>query len=299
MATVVTGGAGFIGSNLVRRLIKDGNNVTVIDNLHTGSKENLTGVNVNFINANSGDGVKQLKERVEKMFHQGVYSSSPMYKNDPTLLGKVVDEFIKVLEYCRKNETKLVFASTSSMYGGYEPPHNEKLEVRVTDYYTEGRYYFERLAELYHKLYGMNIVGLRYFSVYGPYEQAKKQYANLITQFLWDMKQGKSPVVYGDGEQKRDFTYVDDIVEGNLLAMNSKKHGNYNLGTGVTTTVNDMIKILNQKMNTNIEPKYIENKVKNYVTVTRADTSKSERELGFRAKISLEKGIEKIIQFYS
>src|SRR3990167_5412636 len=106
------------------------------------------------------------------------------------------------------------------MYSGQKPPHRENMKVEVTDFYTEGRYEMERLSQLYHQLYGVKSIGLRYFSVYGPHEESKKTYANLISQFLWALQKDEPPEVYGDGEQTRDFTYVEDIVEANILALN-------------------------------------------------------------------------------
>jgi UDP-glucose 4-epimerase len=157
----------------------------------------------------------------------------------------------------------------------------------------------ERLAELYHKLHGIQIAGLRYFSVYGPHERAKKGYANLITQFLWAMKKGEKPVLFGDGTQTRDFTFVDDIVEANILAMGYSGFGVFNVGTGKNTTLNDIVQILNRKLGTSLEPVYEPNRIKNYVMHTQADTSKTAKELGFKAKVGLDEGIGKLIEYYS
>jgi len=157
----------------------------------------------------------------------------------------------------------------------------------------------ERLAKLYHELYGLQSVGLRYFSVYGPHEEAKKNYANLITQFLWAMKKGERPIIFGDGSQTRDFTFVDDIVEANILASKYKGFGVFNAGTGKSASLNDVVKILNSKLKTNLEPEYKSNTIKNYVQHTLADTSKAKKELGFSAKVKLETGIERLISYYS
>jgi UDP-glucose 4-epimerase len=142
----------------------------------------------------------------------------------------------------------------------------------------------------------MQIIGLRYFSVYGPHEENKKSYANLISQFMWAIRKGEQPIVYGDGSQKRDFTYVDDIVEANMLAMKSAIGlGVFNAGTGKAIAINEMIELLNRKMGTNLKPKYIPNPISNYVHYTLADTKKAEKELGFKAKVSLEEGIAKLV----
>ncbi len=142
----------------------------------------------------------------------------------------------------------------------------------------------------------MKIIGLRYFSVYGPHEKSKGKYANLVSQFLWAMMEGKQPVIYGDGAQTRDFTYVEDVVRANLLAMKSDVNfGIYNVGTGKTYTLNQLVGILNQKLGILLSPQYVENKIKNYVQATLADTAKAKKELGFEAKISLEEGIDRLI----
>jgi len=297
MEVLVTGGAGFVGSNLVERLVKDGHNVSVIDNLNSGSEQNLENVKgkITFIKGRAGE-LERFGKKFEVIYHQGAYSSSPMYKQNPLFLSEVIEDFIKILEYAKKNGTKIVFASSSSVYNGLLPPHREDMELKITDYYTEGRIWMERLAMLYHNLYGVKVIGLRYFSVYGPHENAKKQYANLITQFLWAIDKNEPIVVFGDGKQTRDFTYVDDVVEANLLAANSNNGcGVYNVGTGKNYTINEMINMLEKQTGKKTRIEHIENKIKNYVQETLADVTKAEKELGFRANISLEEGIAKII----
>jgi UDP-glucose 4-epimerase len=301
MKILVTGALGFIGSNIVERLVNEGHQITALDNLHTGSEQNIEQIKdkVRFINGGAGD-IKDMEEKFDVIFHQGIYSSSPMYKENPHLTATVIDEFISVLEYAKKNRSKVVWAATSSVYNGQEPPHREDMDVKISDFYTEARYEMERLAELYNKLFDVQVIGLRYFSVYGPHEKSKGKYANLISQFLWDLQNDKAPVVFGDGSQTRDFTYVDDVVEANLLAMDSElKFGVFNVGTGRSITINEMITMLNQKLGKDIEPELVANPIKNYVQDTLADTSKAEAQLHFKAKIALEHGIEKLIDYYS
>lgn len=300
MKILVTGALGFIGSNITERLISEGHEVHALDNLHTGNPENLAKVKdkVKLYDMSSGD-IEKTGEKFDFVFHQGIYSSSPMYKKDPHLVAEVIDNWISILEYAKKNGTKVVYASSSSVYNGNTPPYKEDMPILVKDFYTEARYGMERLGKLYNELYAVSVIGLRYFSVYGPHERSKKNYANLITQFLFDMKQDKQPLIFGDGSQTRDFIYVDDIVEANLIAMNSEKSfGIYNVGTGRSVDLNDMVGILNAKLGKKIEPVYQENKIRNYVQDTLADTSKAESELGFRAKVSLEEGIERLLQYY-
>ncbi|MFH1306948.1 MAG: NAD-dependent epimerase/dehydratase family protein [Candidatus Micrarchaeota archaeon] len=297
MEILITGGAGFIGSNIAEHLLKQGHSVSVIDNLHTGSPDNLKGLSVKFHKANVGEINKLDIPPPKIIFHEGIYSSSPMYMQNPHLMPTIIDEFLTLLEYARKHDSKIIFAATSSLYNGIQPPHKEDIIPKVTDYYTEGRVAMERLARLHNALYGQKTVGLRYFSVYGPREKSKKQYANLVSQFLWEMQKNTPPVIYGDGSQTRDFTYVEDVVKANMLAMEKNiSFGIYNVGTGKSYSLNKLIEILNRKLSTSIKPKYVENKIKNYVQDTLADTSKAKKELGFEAKISLEEGIEKLLK---
>ena len=297
----LTGAAGFIGSNITEKLVEKGYEVTAIDNMHTGSDENLIKVKdkINFVKSDSGDFFKNTQEKFDLICHQGVYSSSPMYRDNPHLTSKAVDEFISILEYAKKHKTKIVYASTSSIYNGFKPPHKESMKPKIKDYYTEARYGMERMGLLYKQLHRVKVTGLRYLSVYGPHEKSKGKYANLVSQFLWAMMKGEKPVVYGDGKQMRDFTYVSDVVEANILALENKATGIFNVGTGRSVSVNDMIGIINQKLGKKLEIEYISNPVKNYVDINQADTSKSKEKLGFEAKVSIEEGIEKLVKYYS
>ena len=298
MDMLVTGGAGFIGSHIVEELLSKGHSVTVLDNFHTGNEKNLSGMDVKLVRGNAGEIATIAGLSPACIFHEGIYSSTPMYKEDPLLTSRAIADFISLLEYSRKKDCPVVFASTSSMYNGIKPPHREDAVPLVTDFYTEARIGMERIGELYHKLYGLKVIGLRYFSVYGPRERYKGKYANLISQFLWAMMKGEKPTVYGDGNQTRDFTYISDVVRANMLAMESKtRFGMFNTGTGRNYTINSMISLLNKKLATSIQTDYVQNPIKNYVHETLADISKAERELGFRSSISLEHGVEKLIAY--
>ncbi len=299
---IVTGGAGFIGSTLVERLARE-NKVTVIDNLHTGVKTNLEDVirsgNVSFIH----DDVKNINnhdiEGADYVFHIGSYSSSPMYGKNPYLVGEVVTGMIGVCEYAKRNRSRVVFASTSSMYSGMKPPHHEKMDLPVTDYYTEGKIGMERISDLYSKLYGMDIAAMRPFSVYGLRERAKGEYANVVTQFLWAMKGGRPPVIYGDGSQRRDLTFASDVVDAMTLAAEKNRGFNaYNIGTGRNYDMNDIVGRINAILGTDIKPSYIAMPIKNYVWENLADTSKAERELGFKAKVDIDHGLRMINEHY-
>ena len=289
---LVTGGAGFIGSNLVESLYGD-NEVTVIDNLHTGKKSNIKSEMDNgvvFIKGDAKD-VRKMKDDFDYIFHLGIYSASPMYRDDPNLVGEVVQGITSILEYSKKHNTPLVFASTSSIYNGIEPPHRENVIPGVTDYYTEARIACERLGELYSKLYDVNVAAMRFFSVYGYKDIGKGVYSNLLTQFMDAMMKKERPVIYGDGEQRRDFVFVTDVVDALKRASSAKGFNIYNVGTGKSYSLNEAVEKLQKITGKKVKPKYVKMPVKNYVMVTQADVSKAKREIGFSAKVDIDKGL--------
>lgn len=295
---LVTGGAGFIGSNLVSELSKSGS-VLVVDNLHTGSESNLE-LNGNTVTFQKGDSknVGDLNVNPEKIFHLGIYSASPMYRENPMLVGEVINGMIGVLELAKKTGSNVVFASTSSIYNGVEPPHKEDITPGVTDYYTEARIGAERVSELYSKLFGVNVAAMRFFSVYGYHEEAKKGYANLATQFLNSIMKDEKPVIYGDGTQRRDFVFVTDVVDALIRASGIKGYDVFNVGYGKNYSLLELVDKLNSILGKNIEPEFIEMPVKNYVMETLADTTKAEKVLGFKARVTLEDGLHKIAEYY-
>lgn len=299
MKILVTGALGFIGSNLAGRLVKDGHEMVALDNMHTGSDANIAALKgrMRVIKADAG-AVGKTGEKFDAILHNGIYSSSPMYRKDPQLAAKAMADWIAILEYSRKHDCRLILASSSSIYNGNPPPFREEMPVSVTDFYADVRYSMERFAELYYQFYGMKTASLRYFSVYGPREEAKKGYANIITQFLWAMRKGERPVILGDGNQARDFIHVDDVVEANMLALKAVKHGVFNVGTGRATSFNDVVSLLNRTLGTSIEPAYEKNRIKNYITVTLADMAKARKELGFTARVRLEDGVRRLAQAY-
>lgn len=289
---LVTGGAGFIGSNLVEALYKE-NEVTVLDNLHTGKRSNLENAikgGAKFVEGDAKN-IKSIKGDFDFVFHLGIYSASPMYRDNPNLVGEVVQGITEVLEYCKEASIPLVFASTSSIYNGIAPPHKENVIPGVTDYYTEARIACERMSELYFKLHNVKVAAMRFFSVYGYNDIGKGKYANLVTQFMDSLLKGEQPIVYGNGEQKRDFIFVSDVVNALLRASTIKGFGIYNVGTGKNYSLNEAISKLQTITGKKIAPKYIEMPVKNYVMTTLADTTKSKKEIGFDARVGLDEGI--------
>ena len=297
MNILVTGGAGFIGSNLVSALVKK-HDVVLLDNLHTGNMNNLNNIKgkINIIKDSCINIHNHtLNSDIDTIVHLGIPSSSPMYKENPLLVGSAINDAISIFEFAKDTGAKVVFASSSSLYNRVPTPHRENAKIRVTDYYTEARLSIERIAELYNTLHGVNSIGLRFFSVYGPNERAKGKYANIISQFLWKMQKGENPVIYGDGKQTRDFVFVNDVVQACTLAINKNMFGTFNIGTGKAHSFNDVMRILNNKLNTNIKPQYTKNPLNNYVKHTLADITKARDVLGYMPEYSLERGIKELI----
>ena len=298
---IVTGGAGFIGSNLVSVLAKD-NSVTVIDNMHTGTEANLAEDikenNVKLLKADAKE-INKANADPDYIFHLGMYSSTPMYKENNNRVNEVVNGAINIFKYSIEKNAKTVFISSSSLYNGLQMPYSEDLLPKVTDFYTEARYYVERLAELYSKLHGLDATGIRLFSVYGKREENKKQYANLVTQFIWALKDNGPAVIYGDGSQTRDFTNVSDVVRAAILASSYKGYDIFNVGTGKSYSLNDTVAKINKLSGKELKVQHIPNKINNYVAHTLADTRKSKEKLGFEAKVNVDEGIKELLAHYN
>ncbi len=299
MRAVVTGGAGFIGSNLTAKLLKDGAEVVVIDNFMTGSREvaSLLKERGATLLEGASFSIRELTP-VDVVFHLGIPSSSPMYRENPDLLSFAVRDAIAIFEYAKESGAKVVYASTSSLYNGNDPPFTEDMPVFPTDFYTEGRYWIERLAKVYHELHGVESVGLRLFSVYGPNERPKGSFANVASQMVWAALEGRPFVIYGDGKQTRDFIYVTDVVRAFLLAWERGEGCEvYNVGTGKETSFNELAEFI-RKLGLDLKLEYRENPIKNYVYRTLADIRKAERDLGFRYEVELGEGLGEIIEAY-
>jgi UDP-glucose 4-epimerase len=288
---LVTGGAGFVGSNLVGHLV-DQNELLILDNMHTGVVTNIDPyLNKLQLMELDAEDIFQVDFKPDVIFHLGMYSSTPMYKENRNLVHKVVDGTVQVLEFARRHGANVVLASSSSIYNGHPVPQKESMVPMVTDFYTEARLYSERLTELYAKMFGLKAVCLRFFSVYGPGERSKGRYANLVSQFMWDLEEGKAPVVYGDGSQTRDFVFVKDVVDACVMAAESGKAGVFNVGTGKSYSINEMLEKVMAHIGKHLEPVHVDIPVSNYVMHTQADTRKAKKELGFSAKYTLDEGL--------
>ena len=300
---LVTGGAGFIGSNFCN-LNKEKYQITALDNLFLGDVTNLE-EGVAFV---EGDACKQSDldkvGPVDYVLHLAGTSSAPMFMDDGFVDGYVnsIQSFVTVIDWARKNGVKKVlYASTSSLYGNNPPPLVETQDVIPPNHYAVTKELYEHCSACYNKVYPeMDIIGFRFMSVYGKNEEAKGIYANLISQFCWDIGRDLSPIVYGDGEQTRDFTNVRDVVAAiTLAAETDKKLGAdvFNIGTGRTTSLNEIISALNKSFGKDIKTTHIENPVKEgYVKTQHADISKITNILGYTPKVKLENGIQEQVQ---
>ena len=301
MKCLVTGGAGFIGSNIAEALVSLGHEVVILDNFSLGKEENLSGIRnkVEIVKGDVRDSelIKKLTKGVDYVFHQAAASSSPMFSSDLAAAFAVnIDGFINILNSSRDNGVKkVIHASTSSIYGNNTLPLKEDMKVVPPNFYAASKLAAEHLGNIFSNEYGLGVIGLRYMSVYGPHEKSKGIFANLVSQFLWSMQKNEQPVIYGDGKQTRDFTFVADAVQANILAMQSEiKNGMFNVGFGKETNLNELIETLNRLLGKNIEPKYIENPVKSYIKSQLADITKI-KQLGYSPKYSLEDGIKMLL----
>ncbi len=295
---LVTGGAGFIGSNFCN-INKGRYSVTALDNLFLGDTRNLES-DVRFI---EGDACKasdlEKVGHVDIVLHLAGTSSAPMFTDDGFIQGYVnsVQSFVTTLEWARKNGVKKFFyASTSSLYANNPLPLVETQHVTPPNHYAVTKQLYEHCAAAYHKVYPqIEIIGFRFMSVYGPNEEAKGRYANIISQFAWDMARGKTPIIFGDGKQFRDFTNVRDVVAAITLAIETSKPLGaeiFNIGTGKSTSLNDIVTALQKAFKKNIQPRYIPNPVKEgYVFGQHADIGKIQKVLGYEPKVKLEDGI--------
>ncbi|WP_424019086.1 NAD-dependent epimerase/dehydratase family protein [Halorientalis pallida] len=298
---LVTGGAGFIGSNLANHLADD-NEVIALDDGYLGTPENLD-ASVEFVDASVLD--DDLPVDVDVVFHLAALSSLQMHEDDPQRGARVnIEGFVNTVEQARKAGCEtVVYATTSSIYGSRTEPSPEDMPVSVNTGYEASKLGRERYGEYFANYHDMNMAGLRFFSVYQGYggaEEHKGEYANVIAQFADDMASGESPVLYGDGEQTRDFTHVDDIVRGIELTADHELTGIYNLGTGEAYSFNTVVEMLNDELGTDIDPEYVENPIPEdvYVHDTCADYSKINDATGWEPQISFEEGIAQVCAQY-
>lgn len=297
---LVTGGAGFIGSNFCN-INKDNFDIVALDNLFLGTPQNLDS-DIRFVEGDACvlSDLQKCGDHFDAVVHFAGTSSAPMFNGDGIVDGYVnsIKSFVQSLEFARKSgATKFLYASTSSLYGNNPMPLVETQQVTPPNHYAVTKGTYEHCAECYNRVYPeMEIVGFRFMSVYGPNEESKGQFANMISQFVWDIARDLSPVIFGDGEQFRDFTNVADVVQGITGALEvDQKLGNdvFNIGMGEASSFNEILKTINTAMGKNVEAIYIPNPVKEgYVKGQHADISKIQNALGYAPTIDLMTGIQ-------
>jgi|TARA_B110000881_G_C18535739_1_gene495682 nucleoside-diphosphate-sugar epimerase len=258
MKYVVTGGAGFVGSHLVKLLVNEGHIVTVVDNLHTGKKENLRSViqQITFkkIDIRNYEELEKIMKNIDGVFHQAALTVvQDSFKNPQEYHDVNIGGTENIFKLAKKNNFKVVYASSSSVYGHQEKvPIKENASRNPINPYGQTKLDDEYLVEKYSKL-GVKIIGLRYFNIFG--EGQTLQYAGVITKFLDRINQSQAPIIFGDGSQIRDFIYVGDIVMANFLAMKSEVNNLLvNIGTGKSITILELAEIFLKISNLELKP---------------------------------------------
>lgn len=306
MKYLVTGGAGFIGSNIVKKLLENGEKVRVLDNFATGKRENLFPFrdNKNFKlyegDLRSFHIVRNAVKGVDYILHQGALPSVPRSINDPITTNDVnILGTLNILEAAKEFGVKrVVYASSSSVYGNSEKlPKIEDMPVAPLSPYAISKYTAERYCQVYYKIYGLETICLRYFNIFGLDQDPTSQYSAVIPKFVKLMKEDKQPVIYGDGTQSRDFTYVDNVVEANLLACTAKNVAGevFNIACGKRYTVLQLAEIINKILGKNIDPVFEKERVGD-VKHSQAKIEKAKKTLGFKVVCGFEKGLRKLIR---
>jgi nucleoside-diphosphate-sugar epimerase len=303
---LVTGGAGFIGSNICSKLVSQGCFVRVIDNLLTGKKSNLASISdkIEFIEADMGnpDAARQAMKGIDVVLHEGALPSVPRSVDDPAATHKhCVDATFTLLLAARDAKVKrFVYAASSSAYGDTPTlPKVETMPVNPLSPYAAAKLMCEYYCSVFYKVFGLETISLRYFNVFGPHQDPASQYAAAIPAFVTSILKDKSPAVYGDGEQSRDFTYVDNVVEANLLAARAKqtKGEVINIACGEAITVNAIIDMINKIVGKNIKPAYLPSR-KGDVKHSLADISQAKKLIGFKPVVLFKDGLKKAIEWY-
>ena len=298
---LVTGGAGFIGSNLTMEIQQryPEAEISVIDDFSSGHFENLEGfkgdvIATSVVNFN----IEKYFPNLDVIFHQAAITDTILSRTEQQkVIYENVEGFRNILNYCLLNNTHLVYASSSGVYGNSTPPMKVgKGEIPVNAY-AFSKLIEDNIARKYFNTFrqkNLKLVGLRYFVAYGPKEYYKitEKKGSLIWKLYARMKKGKKPIVFGDGRQKRDFIYVKDIARANLLSLEAKRNGIFNIGTGKAISVNEVVDILNKFLGTNWDPEYQENPfADSYQYFTEPDITETIEALNWKPKYTLEEGI--------
>ncbi len=306
MKFLVTGGAGFIGSNIVDELLKRNYEVKVLDNFSTGKRENLAeyGNNIELIEGDirSYHIVKDAVAGVDVILHQAALPSVPRSINDPITSNEVnVTGTLNILEAARKNNVqKIVFASSSSVYGDNPKlPKDESMIPNPLSPYAVSKLSGEKYCSVFTRIYGLKTIALRYFNVFGPRQDPNSQYSAVIPKFIKAIMAGESPVIFGDGEQSRDFTFVRNVIEGNILAattdcesgiaMNCACHGRI--------TLNELVANINEILGKNVKPVYKEPRAGD-IKHSFADIDLAGKNLHYKPLVEFKEGLKITIESF-
>lgn len=306
MKVVVTGGCGFIGSNIAEELIKK-HYVVVIDDLSTGRIENIQSLqdkeNFEFVRGNITDLdlLKQIFEDVDCIFHQAAIPSvqrsveNPLDTNEANIKGT-----LNVLIAARDcGVKKVIYASSSSVYGDTpELPKKENMKPNPQSPYAVSKLTGEYYCEVFSEIYGIKTVCLRYFNVYGPRQNPASEYAAVIPRFINRVLNNKPPIIFGDGNQTRDFTFVKDVVKANILAMEKNVEGVFNIAYGQQISINELANKIMEIVGVKLNPVYDKPRPGD-IRNSLADISLAKQKLGYMPEYSLEKGLEVTIRWFS
>ena len=305
---LVTGGAGFIGSHIVDRLLDEGFKVRVLDNLSTGEKKNLAQHQNNksfqFIEGDirNFDLVKNTVKGVDAVFHEAALVSVTRSVENPLLSNEInVTGTVNLLKACVDAHVKrFVLASSCAVYGDTETlPNHENLAPKPLSPYAADKLAAEKYAKVFHNVFGLETVSLRYFNVYGP-RQKYGPYSGVISIFINRLLENKPPIICGDGEQTRDFINVKDVVESNMLALSKRKAVGevFNISTGEATTINKLTETIQKIMDkADLEPVHAEPRSGD-IKHSYGDITKAKRKLGYKPRVQLEKGLRELIKSY-
>lgn len=306
---LVTGGAGFIGSHIVDRLLDEGFKVRVLDNLSTGEIKNLAQhqnkKSFQFIEGDirNFDLVKKTVKGVDAVFHEAALVSVTRSVENPLLSKEInVTGTVNLLKACVDAHVKrFVYASSCAVYGDTETlPNHENLAPKPLSPYAVDKLAAENYAKVFHNVYGLETASLRYFNVYGP-RQKHGPYSGVISIFINRLLKNKPPIIYGDGEQTRDFINVKDVVEANMFALSKRKAVGevFNISTGEATTINKLTETIQKIMDkTSLKPVHAEPRPGD-IKHSYGDISKARRNLEYEPKVQLEKGLSELVKWYS
>ncbi len=306
---LVTGGAGFIGSNLAEALVKQGHAVRIIDNFSTGRRENLAGL-LDRVELIEGDithpeDVSQAVQGIEVVLHLAAIPSVPRSIEDPlsTNEASVTATLNILLAAHRARVRRVVFASSSSIYGDQAPdlPKVETMTPNPISPYGVAKLAAEKYCQVFYQVYGLETVALRYFNVFGPRQNPDSAYAAVIPRFINALLEGRPPTIYGDGEQTRDFTYVGNVIHGNLLAASApaeKVAGQvFNLAAGGQTSLNSLVEMLHEITGSEVPPLYEPPRTGD-IKHSRASIEKARQLMGYEPVTSLHEGLYQTVRWY-